>query len=792
MKSLHFLLFIVIFGFSSIKSLAQQTDLADSVASNATKREKIYIHFDKNTYLPGDTVWFKAYLFADSRRSVLSKNFYFELLSSKGDILDRFTAPIFESSSSGFVTLPFNSSSTIFYCRAYTVAILNADTSLVFKKALPLATSVVTENKKKEVIAHARFLPEGGNWVNNLPSVVAFKITDEEGFPLAAKGSIKDNNNRIVAEFQTTHNGMGLCTMMPQSSNSYSASWQLANGKQYTTQLPIALEQGINLQVSATSKGRRVLLFRSNKINEENKKLTIVAIINSTVIYQSSVDFGQEMAAKIVIPTEGLPTGILYITVLNSKKVPVAERITFLNNLNYKLDINTTFSQVSIEKRALNHILLNKKDSVRANLSVSVTDADVDPPGGNQDNIVTHLLLTGDLRGRILNPGYYFINNDDSTQRNLDLVMLTNGWRKYEWSKPSAFKENLKESDFLNINGRLKGLNAKNLTAETKMNAIVSTSDSSTTLIDFPIAGDGTFSKNGVIYYGNATLVLKFNKKDLITKAHQIELQNGLLKSYEFKNFDTASYSKDFLQKQGAIAETGSDNHFQQNKLKGRTLSEVIIKGKSDSRLEVLDKKYATGFFKGGISRNVDLGSDPRSLNYLSLFQYLQMNVTGLQILGAASLNPSVTWRKEPVKFYLNNNESSIVDIRTIPMAELDYIKIYDPTQGGIFRSVGGTIAVYTKQGKGLSDAPNNSLKVNLEGYSLNKEFYSPEYVQGISSNSAPDLRTTLLWNPNVIMDEKTHKLDLIFYNNDVTKHIKVVIEGMNLNGQLFHQEKLL
>lgn len=792
MKSLHFLLFTVIFGFSSIKSLAQQTDLADSVASNAFKREKIYIHFDKNAYFPGDTVWFKAYLFADSRRSVLSKNFYFELLSSKGNILDRFTAPIFESSSSGFVTLPLNTTSTIFYCRAYTVAILNADTSLVFKKALPLATSVATESKKQEVAPHASFLPEGGNWVNNLPSVVAFKITDEEGYPLAAIGSIKDNNNRIVAEFQTTHNGMGSCTMIPQSSTSYSASWQLANGKQYTTQLPAALEQGINLQVSATPKGRRVLLFRSKNIDEENKKLTIVAVINGTVIYQSSIDLGQELAARILIPTENLPTGILYITVLNYKKVPVAERITFVNNLNYKLDINITFPEVNMGKRALNHILFNKKDSVRANLSVSVTDADVDPPGGNQDNIVTHLLLTGDLRGRILNPGYYFINNDDSTQRNLDLVMLTNGWRKYEWFKPSAFKDNLKESDFLNINGRLKGLSAKNLTAETKMNVIMSTPDSTTTLIDFPIAKDGTFSKNGIIYYGNANMVLKFNKKDLVPKADQIDIQNGLLKSYDFKSFNTVSYSKDFSQRPGSIFRDGGDNYYEKNTLKGKTLSEVIIKGKVDSRLEVLDKKYTTGFFKGGISRNVDLGSDPRSLNYLSLFQYLQMNVTGLQILGAASLSPSVTWRKEPVKFYLNNNESSIVDIRTIPMAELDYIKIYDPAQGSIFRSEGGTIAVYTKQGKGLIDAPNNTLKVSLEGYSLNKEFYSPEYVQGISSNSAPDLRTTLLWHPNVILDEKTHKLDLIFYNNDVTKHIKVVIEGINSNGKLFYQEKLL
>ncbi|HQW93419.1 MAG TPA: hypothetical protein PKY28_09990, partial [Ferruginibacter sp.] len=39
-------------------------------------QEKIHIHFDKEFYLPGETIWFKAYLFEENLPSERSTNFY--------------------------------------------------------------------------------------------------------------------------------------------------------------------------------------------------------------------------------------------------------------------------------------------------------------------------------------------------------------------------------------------------------------------------------------------------------------------------------------------------------------------------------------------------------------------------------------------------------------------------------------------------------------------------------------------------------------------------------------------
>src|SRR5204862_269891 len=82
-------------------------------------------------------------------------------------------------------------------------------------------------------------------------------------------------------------------------------------------------------------------------------------------------------------------------------------------------------------KHGKNTLVINLPDTIETNLSVAVTDADVGID--SSDNIITRFLLTGDLKGSVYNPAYYFLDSSDSVQQQLDLVMLTNGWRRIKW-----------------------------------------------------------------------------------------------------------------------------------------------------------------------------------------------------------------------------------------------------------------------------------------------------------------------------------------------------------------------
>jgi len=788
---MRFIVQLLLFAFFTEAS-AQKYELSDTVSAQVQNREKIYIHFDKGGYFPGDTVWFKAYLFADSRPSKISKNFYLELLTPSGATISRFTAPVIESTASGFVVLPSLGTNEAFLCRAYTVAMLNADTAFIYKKTIPIYTQEKKPVPQSQFQASACFLPEGGNLVSGLPSVLAFKITDNNGLPLESRGTIKDQNNKNIVEFSTAHDGMGACTIQPQNNQIYTAFWQTKDGHNYTTKLPSALDRGIVLQISASNMGKRVVLFRSSQLAEEDKTLTLIAVMNSTVIYQSIIHMEHEVSAQVSIPTTALPTGILYITVFNAKRKPLAERITFVNNANYSFTLKASLGQLQKDKLALNKITLTKLDSIAANLSLSVTDAYVDPIVIKKDDIITHLLLTGDLHGKIYDPSYYFQNQEDSTLRNLDLVMLTNGWRRYTWSSPTSPIVKLPEADYLNLSGKFKDFGRGNITRDTKINAIITPSEGESTLLEFAPSKDGTFSRSGVIFYGNASLIFKFNaNKNTVTKASQVEVSNGLLSSYPFMRTGLSNDSEAAVMGNKAVAE-GSTWNAHLNGAKNHILNEVVIKGKPTTAIEALDKKYTQGIFKGGISRNIDLGSDPKSLTYLTFFQYLQMNIPGLQIAGATSMVPLVTWRQTPVKFFLNNVESSSADIRAIPMAELDYVKIYDPAQGNIFQSEGGTIAVYTKNGKGLRNPTDNSPMSTVTGYSPIKQFYTPETASAVTGvKEILNNRTTLLWNPNIVFAEKAHTIQLPFYYNGFSKNIKIVLEGISASGKIVHIEQV-
>jgi hypothetical protein len=71
-----------------------------------------------------------------------------------------------------------------------------------------------------------------------------------------------------------------------------------------------------------------------------------------------------------------------------------------------------------------------------------------------------------------------------------------------------------------------------------------------------------------------------------------------------------------------------------------------------------------------------------------------------------------------------------------------------------------------------------------LGGYSVFKEFYNPNYEKP-AANFEADNRTTLYWNPYLLTNKKSPRIKIEFYNNDTSKKLQIVLEGVNANGKL-------
>jgi hypothetical protein len=793
-----------IFSFLFLNGLFVQAQKIDSLLSlqrMADPQEKIYVHFDKNYYNPGETIWFKAYIFDGIERALETKNFYAELIDESGNVLEKLTAPVAESSSAGSFGLSANLTKSTLFFRAYTAAMLNGDTNFLYLRPIHIIVATKIPKPKTVIPTEISFLPEGGDLIAGLNATVAFKATDQDGLPVKVRGYIKTNDGKKLTDFAALHDGMGIFTFEPEAGKTYTAIWKDATGKESITELPPVKEQGIVLQVGNTEGGKEFKLQRSDGANEAFKTLRIIAYMNQQMVYYAKVNLTVNTSTSGIIPTKQLPSGIMQVTVFDRDFKPMAERVTFVNNHDYEFDVDAWIPGLNKMARGLNTVEVLISDTFRTNLSLSITDADLNVPSPNEDNIISHLLLTGDLRGKIVNPYYYFFSTSDSAAIQLDLVMLTHGWRRYNWDNVLSAKHpviKVKESNYLSIDGKVIGVQPGGFSQDTKLSGILQTKDSVTQFLSMPVDRKGQLKTDGIIFYDYAKLYFQFNDKKLVFDKSLLHVENGLRKGPDFIRFNEETKKaaifpdSNIAAKNLKIASEGVKVALQRIK-KEQVLQEVIVKGKVKTNLEKLDEKYASGLFSGGDSHNFDVANDPFAASSFTVYQYLQGKVAGLQITTGGG-EPQISWRGSTPVFFLDEIPADPGLVSTINMTDVAYIKVFSPGSSGVIaNSGGGAISIYTKKGSDVTKTKGKGLDyVQLAGYTPVKQFYSPDFAVSSAVNDLPDLRTTLYWNPFIILDKAQKRFRVKFYNNDITHRFRIVLEGINANDKFTRVEKVI
>ena len=86
------------------------------------------------------------------------------------------------------------------------------------------------------------------------------------------------------------------------------------------------------------------------------------------------------------------------------------------------------------------------------------------------------------------------------------------------------------------------------------------------------------------------------------------------------------------------------------------------------------------------------------------------------------------------------------------------------------------------------SENPSGLISYVFKGYYAARAFYSPKYDKPNTGNyQTADLRSTIYWNPNIITG-KDGKASFEYYNADTKGTYRVVIEGIDDNGNIGRQ----
>ena len=804
------------------KLTAQSIDSTLAKYADDFPQEKAHLHFDKGIYYKGETVWYKAYVITGLDLSDCSKNFYVDWFDDKGVLIKHIITPMFASSARGQFNIPADYTGKFLHVKAYTQWMLNFDTAFVFNKDIkvdqiqeekvigkiePIKKGSSTEKKQTVVVtqpkkhsASIQFFPEGGSILNGVSNRIAFLINNEYGLPVSAVGALKNNKGEFIDSVSTEHDGMGSFNIQPDSTQPFSVTWLDEYGITHVNNLPVGLSSGASLQVEPT-KNKALFFVNRTKNAGENMNLTyVIATMHQHEIYKSKINLSTRYSAIGEIPTTELPTGVLQITLFDANFAPIAERIVFVNNYKFLFNPQVRITKKGVDKRAMNTVEIEVDDSLLSNMSVAVTDANLLTDASS--NIVSDLLLSGDIKGIIHNPSYYFSSKEDSVLTHLDLVMLTHGWRKFNWKEVTLGKVpsiiNQKETEFMGLKGNIFGnLNKTSMLNQTIF-CILKGKDSSKQTLFLPVTRTGNFQQKGIMFYDTVYVYYQLAGNKSLTDRVEIRFKTGLIDapSKKYSTITASPFLWDYDLKDTSLLERSRMLYTEKARIEKRKaehqLEDVTVRTKVKRQVDVLDEKYASGLFSGGDSRQFDVTSDPFASSSQDVFSYLQGRVAGLQIVNNGA-DVSLSWRGSRPELYLDEIKVEEDQIKIISMNDVAYVKVYPPpffgpSSGG----AGGAICVYTRKGGDIKPTPGVGLNFQLlAGYTPYKEFYNPNYEVN-QNDYKTDTRSTLYWNPYVLTNGKTKTVQIEFFNNDISKKLRLILEGINIDGKLARVEKII
>ncbi|MDB5128145.1 MG2 domain-containing protein [Mucilaginibacter sp.] len=746
--------------------------------------EKAYLHFDKPYYNPGDTIYFKAYVTAGEGHelSKISGVLHVDLVSKNDSIMESLILQLKNGLAWGDFALPNYLSKGNYRVRAYTQWMQNEGNAYFFNKTIAVngkSIAQVSPAKATDNKTDVQFFPEGGTFVTAVPGRIAFKAVGSNGMGVYIKGIVVDNNNVAVAKFTSTHLGMGQVYITPEDGKTYKAKITYPDGSANTIDLPKPEAKGMSLSVNNSDLNKLSIDINANKpYYLENKNKEISVVIYSAGVVKTVKTVLDNQVIGFDLPKKDLKSGITQITLFSESGVPLSERLVFIQNAD-DLVFTVNSDKITYASQDKAHITLNAKLSENkasvGNFSVSVIDESKVPANEDKESsIFSDLLLTSDLRGYVEQPGYYFNNVNTDTRNNLDILMLTQGYRRFQWKEllnetpaPMAYKPEFG----MPIKGTMitkAGTPAPN---EKVTLMLPATGQSTTVTTD----AAGKFSFTNMEYASGTQFLLNIENKSLRNKAKILLDKTNTALPLSPNNLSEGKVNEKLPEYIGAIVDQpGAD--------KPRALKPVYIKEKLNYKTASLagagnaDQIIFNKQFKNHPTLSQGLTGIARNIQFTNGKAYL---ITSAAISGGATV-------LEPMMVVVDGAITS-GDIDNINPGDVESVEILKGANAAIYGlgAGAGVIVINTKQGGSTGEISKEMspgiLSITPQGFYRAREFYSPVYEA--TKKGSAEGRTTIFWKPNLITNDAGNAM--FNYFNDGPGKYRIVIEGIDNAGNI-------
>jgi len=337
----------------------------------------MYLQYDKSSYLAGETIWFKAYLLEGIYPVEGSKTLYTDWVGDNGTVFYHSVSPIVSGITNGQFEIPASYKGNFIHVRSYTKWMLNFDSAFIYQKDIRIINKTAAEkNPKLATIVSIQFFFFFLDAIAGITNKLSFKATDQWGRPVKIKGVITSPSGAVVDSFQSVHDGMGYLMLNPQANTIYTAKLKDDKNVAHTTNLPVIKQDGVSMQVAVIGSKRYIKLTVNNQASDNYKLLHILGTMNQHPVFKTDASLSGTLTTQKIVPVNNLPSGILTITLFDANWNAIAERITFVDNHDYKFNTSMEVQHWGLSKRARNEVDINLPDSFPGgSFSVSVKDA---------------------------------------------------------------------------------------------------------------------------------------------------------------------------------------------------------------------------------------------------------------------------------------------------------------------------------------------------------------------------------------------------------------------------------
>ena len=849
MKRLIYILFLVLLALPLHAQSEETARILSYIqkAMNFNKvvpQEKVYLHFDNMGYFENETLWFKAYVTRtdNGHPSDLSKVLYVELLNPTGDVLQTLKYPIDSlGQSHGEMKLDTILGSGLYEVRAYTRYMTNWGTNAVFSRVIPIFKTPKTEGDYSDLTIatipyhnrlpnrrdpldslyvraagegvytddlmktiSVKFYPEGGDLIAGKKCRVAMLAVDDNGHPYEGEGFLMNEKGDVLASVKTDTLGRGLFEVVPDTGK---FTFQMRNLKKSTRRsvqyftLPEAKKEGCTLHVDAVNENMLATLQCSDGICGS---MLGYVIMHDGNIYRCDTLTAAPLM-EIELDRQAMPEGVNQMTVFDSRGAIMAERLFFLCPKPDKGD-SIRVTAITQRLKPCGKVEMELQTKPNANLSFSAMDAKT-MTNGKQGNMKTWMLLSSEVRGYIRDVDYYFESDDKEHRQNADLLMLTQGWRRYDWrlmSERYTFRKAQPIEDQFYLNGQLKAYRKHNPVSNVRMYVSL-----------YNEKGQSLIGNAVTDSLGNYAFKMPFVdgewKMNIYTTRH---MKKGEKKKTYYVGIDRL-YSpvpryltpieteirhphlpNTFVKKPFKELEE-EENEFIPITEKDHVLQNVTVKAKrkyftNDNwrfKNEEYGKQYASLYYNADreLDKILDRG-EPAPYIHDFILQKLKDR------LGKYNYIPRDTkaFTSERIFYVIDNNDRSVsspVYLDEVKSIYIVFNESISPTIENAWTFIDNpklNIIVYLYCHHLFSSESNKGLRrTYFQGFNQASTFKTEDY--SVIPPMA-DFRRTIWWQPDITSDAEG-KAKVEFFNNSTCEEMYISVEGMTQDGKVLVNE---